>query len=153
MKPFLFNVGQTSGGLSVLAPVRQWFKEEFSLYKFNSTFGYLFWSGIAFLVAYLVGRNDLSFSLYVFAVVFLGPMLLGALFNLNFGIGLMMVFGFAVFGLKRIFPEQPLELFLDTTLFLMLFGLFIKQSRWRDISFIEEPGQSGNFYMGHLFYI
>lgn len=139
MKPSLFQLGQKSGGPSVFAPIKQWLKEEITLHKLDSAFGYIFLSVMAWLIALLIGKNGLDFSIMLFAIVVLVPVLVGTLFDLRFGISMMLVTGFLIMGLKRILPEINLEAFLDSTLVIMLFGLFMKQSRERDWRFAWNP--------------
>ncbi|MEZ4829310.1 MAG: hypothetical protein R3C61_23930 [Bacteroidia bacterium] len=139
MKPSLFQLGHKSGGTSVLAPIRQWLKEEITIYKLDSPFGYIFLSVLAWVVAIVIGKNGPMFSVIFFAVVSLIPVLLGTLLNLRFGISVLLVTGFGIMGLKRLVPEINLETFLDSTLVIMLFGLFIRQSRQRDWSFAWNP--------------
>ena len=64
------------------------------------------------------------------------PLLLICLGNLQVGIWVLLWAAFFIMGIKRFMPgEVPLGLFLDALLFLLFFGLFIKQLRRPDWSF------------------
>ena len=136
---FLFDLGNKSAKPTVLESLKYWFRNEFTHQKLNSSFGYILFIVIAFVVSLFVHKGGLNFSLGLFAAVVLLPLGIGAMLHLRFGIYLILAISFFLMGVKRLFPEEPIGAVLDSLLILMVFGLFLKQVRIKDWRFTWNP--------------
>jgi len=108
--------------------------------KLNNTFGYVFLIGCALLISITLGAQEKESAIGLIALIIGVPVLFGVLFNLQFGIILTLFAAFFVLWIKKFLPETlPLGLTIDILISVMFFGMFIKQIRTRDWSFISNP--------------
>ncbi|MEL6134522.1 MAG: O-antigen ligase family protein, partial [Bacteroidota bacterium] len=91
--------------------------------------GYLLLTCLSMLMAWQIGTFGWVSGAILLLSLFMLPLLIGAMFNLRFGVYLCMVAALFLMGIKRFTGNIPLGLFLDACILFMLFGLFIKQIR------------------------
>ncbi|MEO1417983.1 MAG: O-antigen ligase family protein [Bacteroidota bacterium] len=130
MQPFLFHVSDekpTSDPPSL--SLRQWIKDQVIRYKLETPIGYLLLTCLSMVMAWQIGTFGWVSGAILLVSLFMFPLLMGAMFNLRFGVYLCMVAALLLMGIKRFTGNIPLGLFLDASIIFMLFGLFIQQIR------------------------
>ncbi|MEL6670737.1 MAG: O-antigen ligase family protein [Bacteroidota bacterium] len=139
MQPPLFDLGQPTSSPSLKSRFRSWLKEQFVQARLDSPLGHLLLMALAFGIAYVVGTGGLSYGVGLAGAAILLPIFTGTLFHLRFGVFAMLTGAFFLMGIKRFLPDLPLGLYVDISLAMLLFGLFIKQIERRDWSFAYHP--------------
>lgn len=108
--------------------------------KLNNTFGYIFLIGCALLISVVLGTQERESAIGLIALIIGVPVLFTVLFNLQFGIILTLVAAFFVLWFKKFLPQTlPLGITIDVLISVMFFGMFVKQIKTRDWSFITNP--------------
>ena len=115
-----------------------WLGGQFVRTKLNSPLGYIVLLTLAAILAYVVASVGIKIGALILVVIIVLPSILLAVFDLNFGIKMALVASVLVGFLSKI-KELPFGLSLDALLFVMFFGLLIKQSRVKDLSFAKSP--------------
>jgi len=125
-----------NGNTGLKELLHKWFIKE----KLNNPFGYIFLFGCTLLFSIALGTQKTESAVTLIALVIGVPVLLGAMFNLQFGIILTVVAAFFVLWFKKFLPQAlPLGISIDVLIAVMFFGMFIKQIRVRDWSFLKNP--------------
>jgi len=115
-----------------------WMGGQFVRQKFNSPLGYVFLLAFAGILGIAVAMLGLKLGALLLVGLLALPSILLAIFDLNFGMKLALIAAILV-GLLSKYAELPFGLSLDALLFVMFFGLLIKQARERDMSFANSP--------------
>jgi len=107
--------------------------------KMNNPLGLSIFVTVAIFISFVVVYKGLAVGIVIAAGLVGVPMLIGAMFNLQFGSGLIIVLSFFVLHIKRISPNIPLGLLMDVLVATMSFGLLISQIYKRDWSIFKNP--------------
>ena len=119
-------------------------KEFFFIEKFNNPLGWCLFIVVALLVGYYVAIGSYKVGALLIAGILGTPILLACLTNPKIGVLFILAVSFPLLGVKKYFSsDPPLGLLLDAMLFLMFFGLYIRQIHSRDWKF----AQSGVSYI------
>jgi len=133
MDPFLFKLSREE---TPSTPQRislwEWTRNEFIKRKMESPIGYLILLGIALLFSWQIGTYGWFPAALWLLLLFVIPILLGALFNLSFGVKMTVVASFLVMGIKRVAGDYPYGVLLDASILMMVFGVYWLQIRRRD---------------------
>ncbi|MEO0895506.1 MAG: O-antigen ligase family protein [Bacteroidota bacterium] len=133
MDPFLFKLSHekvtpASNSFSVW----DWMRNELIKKKLETPLGYLLLIGIALLFSWQIGNYGWISAAVWLLVLCIIPLLVVSMFNLKFGLYMTVIAAFLVMGLKKITGDLPLGLFLDASILMMIFGVYLKQIRRRD---------------------
>lgn len=141
MASFLFQLGHSpeSRYKSPWQIFRAWIKEEFVLQKLNSPLGYLLFLGLAYLIAWPIGQYGWGAASYMIVGLILVPCLIGAVFNTRFGLYMLLIFSFGLPLLERFGVALYLDFFVDLSIWLLLFGVLVQQSRVINRTFRIQP--------------
>ncbi|MEL6863632.1 MAG: hypothetical protein AAFP19_04400, partial [Bacteroidota bacterium] len=115
-----------------------WLRSQFFGHQLDTPLGYLIMSALALGIAYVVSILGLKFSAVLLVGILALPIAGACLFNPVLGISISMVVAVLV-GLLSKYAELPWGMTLDALLFLMFFGLLIRQVKDRDLSFAASP--------------
>ncbi len=108
--------------------------------KLNNPFGYVLIISVVVLFSVIIGTQGLKSGVILTGVVLGVPIVFTALFNLQFGLLFTLTASFFILWFKKFLPENsPLGLTVDIMIGVMFFGMFIKQIRVRDWSFLKNP--------------
>ena len=116
-----------------------WLHEQLYVKKLNSPLGYVLLFSICLGLSYFIVFKGTAFGLAALGAILGIPCLLVSLFNLRFGVSLIVIISFFLLGVKRVSNGVPMGLALDILISVMFFGLFIKQVREKDWSFAKNP--------------
>ena len=128
----------TRRGITAYQAVKSWWKEQIITLKLNTPVGYAICSIIGMTLSLIACNIGLKFSIVLFGLIIGIPVVFACLFNLRFGLITMIVIAFTIQYLKKL-TDAPVGIVLDLLLFVMFFGLFIKQVQNRDWSFVKSP--------------
>jgi len=121
-----------------LGDAKEWFTRKAIIEKFNNLPGYLVLVSVALFFAFAVSKGGLLAGVILLSLIVGVPVAFICLFQLEIGVFIVLIFSFFILTILR-FVDVPLGLTMDTLIFLMFFGLFIKQTRERDWSFAKNP--------------
>ncbi|GIV32792.1 MAG: hypothetical protein KatS3mg031_0327 [Chitinophagales bacterium] len=108
--------------------------------KLNNPFGYVFILSLTAVFSAVIATQGLKSGILLSAVLIGVPVVFAAMFNLQFGLLLTLVAAFFVLWFKKFLPgNPPLGLVVDILIGVMFFGMFIRQIRERDWSFLKNP--------------
>ncbi len=128
----------TQRGMTAYQAVKSWWKEQIVTLKLNTPIGYTICSVIGIALSLIACKIGLKFSVVLLGIIIGIPTIFACLFNLRFGLILMIFVSFTIQYIKRI-TDIPVGVILDLLLVVMFFGMFIKQVRERDWSFAKSP--------------
>ncbi|MGB1241765.1 MAG: O-antigen ligase family protein [Chitinophagales bacterium] len=128
----------TRRGITAYQAVKSWWKEQIITLKLNTPIGYAICSIVGMTLSLIACNIGLKFSIVLLGVIIGIPTVFGCLFNLRFGLVTMIVISFTIQYMKKL-TDAPVGIVLDLLLFVMFFGLFIKQIQERDWSFAKSP--------------
>lgn len=128
----------TRRGITAYQAVKSWLKEQIVTLKLNTPIGYAICSIIGMALSTIACSIGLKFSVVLLGVIVGIPILFACLFNLRFGLIFMIVIAFTIQYAKKI-VDAPVGIILDALLFVMFFGLIVKQVQERDWSFAKNP--------------
>jgi putative inorganic carbon (hco3(-)) transporter len=118
----------------------EWLNEKIFIEKLNNPLGYLLLSIAVLALSYVIATKGFSIAIVVILGLVGLPMVFACMFNLKFGLVLIMLFSFALHFIKRTIPlDIPMGLVLDVLIYVMLFGIFVKQAQTKDWSFAKNP--------------
>lgn len=123
----------------MLSQLRDWLKGQLIASRLNSPLGYGLMILAALLLSVITGFLGLKFGMMMLAAIIGLPVLLASIFNLRFGLVVVVVVSFFVLGISRFMPELPLGVILDAFVAVMFFGLMLKQIGSNDWRFIKNP--------------
>ncbi|MCC6412865.1 MAG: O-antigen ligase family protein [Saprospiraceae bacterium] len=121
-----------------LNTVRQWFRQQVWVEKLNNPAGLALLLLAILPVSYLIASLELKVSLLVFLVLIGIPLMVYAMFNIAFALGLMLFTALmVVFGAK--FTSAPIGTLLDLLILISAVGILLRQIKERDWSFLRHP--------------
>lgn len=127
-------------GIGRWGTVRNWLNSQLLIQKLNNPMGYVLLTLVGIGIGIGVAKFDIQLSALLLVVLIGLPFLVGCIFNLKLGVATILVVSFPLLGIKKYFySDPPLGILLDLMIFLMSFGLFVKQSREKDWSFAYHP--------------
>lgn len=109
------------------------------LEKLNTNWGYTIGLGIALLVAWVVGRHDVSTGWLLLTGTIFFPALMVAFLFPRKGIIVLLAAGFFLTAAKRMSGELPLGTVVDLLLLIMSAGVILRLSAKKDWYFIRHP--------------
>ena len=117
---------------------RNWIVKQLFIQKLNNPLGYLLVLSTAALLAAAVGMLGIKFGSLVLLGLLAIPGIFFCIFNPLFGIQVALATSILISLLSK-YAEVPFGIALDALMFVMFFGLLIKQSKDRDLSFAKSP--------------
>ena len=118
--------------------VRQWFSDQLFFQKLNNPLGYLILTVLALVLSYLMAILELKFGVVFMALLVSIPVVILCIFDLVFGVSVILLAAVGIGWASKYVPG-PLGTTLDILLFIMFFGLLLKQVKERDLSFARNP--------------
>ena len=115
-----------------------WFRNQFFIQKLNTPLGFIGLGVMALAIAFAIALLGIKGGMILMMSVLAIPMVGACLFSPMFGISLSMVMGILI-GLLTKYANMPFGLSLDVLLFVMFFGLLVRQVKERDMSFAKSP--------------
>lgn len=115
-----------------------WIRDQLFIQKLNTPLGFLGLSAVALALAYVIAMLGIKGGMLIFIATLAIPTLGACLFNPLIGICISVVMGILI-GLLTKYANLPFGLTLDGLLFIMFFGLLIRQVKERDLSFARSP--------------
>lgn len=107
--------------------------------KLNNPLGLILYIAVSLLFGFIIYKRGYQTGAILLGAVAGGPIFLSSLFNLRLGIIVIITLSYFLLGIKRALGDVPIGLAMDGMIFLMFFGLFIKQTQERDWSFANNP--------------
>ncbi len=118
--------------------VRQWFSNQLFFQKLNNPLGYLILTVLALVLSYLMAELELQFGVLFMALLLGIPIIFLCIFDLVFGVSVILFAAVGVGWASKYIPG-PLGMSLDGLLFIMFFGLLLKQVKERNFDFARSP--------------
>ena len=115
-----------------------WLHEQFFLKKLQSPLGLLFLSALGVFMAFIISTLGMKYGAVVFVGVVGLPMFLFCLFDLPFGLSLIVFVSFMLNFVKK-FVNVPIGIAQDALVFIMFFVIIINQVKERDWKFAQHP--------------
>ncbi len=115
-----------------------WLTKQLVRDKLNSPLGYIMLLTLSAAMAYVITAVGLKIGALILVGLIAIPSILFAIFNFNFGIKVALIASILI-GILSKYKELPFGITLDALLFVMFFGLLIKQARNRNLSFANSP--------------
>lgn len=123
----------------LLAQFKSWLERQLIASRLNSPLGYVLMILAALALSVITGFLGLRIGVMMLAAIVGVPVLLASIFNLRFGLMVVMIVSFFVLGISRFLPELPLGVILDAFVAVMFFGLMLKQIGSKDWRFVNNP--------------
>lgn len=139
MQHFIFKVGKEAYPLPRTSSFGHWLRQRVLLDKLQSPFGYLLMCVLSLGFAFWIGTSTLTEGWTILLNVILIPCLLGAMLNQRFGLMMMLLVSFSSELFHRYVPDVPITIYLDAFVWIMLFGILVRQTRERNWSFLWNP--------------
>lgn len=141
MPSFLFQLGKSPSPVrrKPWQIIRAWIKDEFVLQKLHSPIGYLIFLAMAYAVSWLIGHHGWLAASNLIVGVLLIPCLIGSIFHTRFGLGILLIFSFVYPFFDRLAVDLPMGYFIDLSIWLLLFGILVKQSQSIRRTYYFEP--------------
>ncbi len=139
MKGFEFNISTFSSENSIWNRLIILIKRIFLIEKLNNLAGIIALILCSAVAAYIVTTMGFGIGIALIILIVGLPIFFAIIFNLKFGITIVIVFAFFLMFLTRITDAIPLGTIVDLIIALMIFGLIIKQVNERDWSFAKNP--------------
>ncbi len=117
---------------------KQWISDQLLFQKLNSPLGYSLLTALALLLSYLMAELDITFGLIVFALLLGLPLAVMCIFDQVFGLSVILLTAVGVGWATKYIPG-PIGTSLDILLFIMFFGLLLKQVKERNFEFARNP--------------
>lgn len=110
--------------------------------KFNSPVGYIWMILFSLALTLYMIKSGYQTGVVLVAGIIGAPMAVASMFNMKFGVVMMVIIAFFLNGLKRFIYQMahadvPLGLAMDILVVVMIFGLFVNQYEKRDWSFAK----------------
>lgn len=140
MQRTLFNLGQEPVKDHPVSELKRKLYQEFIIDRFDSPLGYLIFMCIGFALAYFIGKGGVDTAFFLLGMSIGLPALIASVFHLRFGLFMTLIASVFVLGVKRFIDDAvPLGVYIDASVLALIFGLLVKQTRERDLSFIKHP--------------
>jgi putative inorganic carbon (HCO3(-)) transporter len=139
MQNSIFKIDKTQNSYIKNTSWKDWLSTKFSRQNLDNPLVYLFLFSMPIIFSYVIVMGGLKIGVVVIGGVVGLPLLIACMLNLQFGATMVLIISFFLLGVKRFASEVPLGLALDAMIFIMLFGLFVKQINERDWSFAKSP--------------
>lgn len=139
MQGFEFNISAFSSESGVWSRIIYWLKRIFIVEKLNNFIGIIALILCSAAAAVIVTKMGFSIGVALVILIIGIPVFFAIIFNLKFGITVIIVFSFFLMFIMRITDAIPLGTIVDLIIALMIFGLLIKQINERDWSFAKNP--------------
>ena len=139
MRDFAIEIGVESAKKPLVNKVTNWFRQKILVEKFNNLFGFLILLGVSLCTVAIVIKSGDKIGFALSALVVGLPMVIACLFNFKFGISFTIILAFFILGLKRFIGDVQLGIVMDVLILIMFFGVFVKQVKERDWSFVKNP--------------
>ncbi len=107
--------------------------------KLNNPLGLLLYIAFSLLLGFVIYKRGYQTGAILLGGLIGGPVFLASIFNLRLGIIVIITLSYFLLGIKRALGDVPIGLAMDGMIFLMFFGLFIKQIEIKDWSFAKNP--------------
>ncbi|MEZ4885977.1 MAG: O-antigen ligase family protein [Chitinophagales bacterium] len=121
-----------------LNKVKDWFSKQVFIQKLNNPIGYVALGMAALAIAVVIPMLGLKIGILLLGAIFAVPVLLFCLFRHQIGLIIMISVAFVVIPIKKVM-DVPVGVLMDGLMFLMFFGMIIKQVIERDWSFAKNP--------------
>ncbi len=121
-----------------LSNVKTWFDKQVFIQKLNNPIGYAILGFSALCIAMVIPILGLKLGIVLLGAIFAIPVLLFCLFQHQIGLIIMVCVSFIVIPIKKVM-DVPVGVLMDGLMFLMFFGMIIKQVIERDWSFAKNP--------------
>lgn len=118
--------------------VRNWFSNQLFFQKLNNPLGYLILTVLALVLSYLMAQLELTFGLVSMGILVGIPVIFLCIFDMVFGLSVTLIAAIGIGWATKYIPG-PIGTTLDALLFIMFFGLLLKQVKERDFSFAKNP--------------
>ncbi len=118
--------------------LKSWFFGQIITEKMDSILGYTLLTALALVMAYFISLLDLKYGVIAFAFLLSIPLVGVCMFNQVFGITFILSLAILIGVVTKVI-QAPFGTTLDILLFVMFFGLLLKQIRERDFSFAKHP--------------
>ena len=132
------NISRKEKG-SYFTQFKDWVNQQVVDNRLNSPLGYLIMLVAALCLSVIVSVLGLKIGVLLLAVIVGGPLLLASMFNLRFGLIILIITSFFVLGISRFVRDLPLGTVLDAFVAAMFFGVMIKQIGNKNWNFIYNP--------------
>ncbi len=139
MRDFAIEIGVESAKKPLVNKVTNWFRQKILVEKFNNLFGFLILLGVSLCTVAIVIKSGDKIGFALSALIVGLPMVIACLFNFKFGISFTIILAFFILGLKRFIGDVQLGIVMDVLILIMFFGVFVKQVKERDWSFVKNP--------------
>lgn len=127
-----------SGSLS-LAGLRDWLRRQFIEQKLNTPAGMVLLALLALCVSLVIATDGVLAGIILMGAIIGLPLFFASMFDLRFGLYLLIVVSFFLLAFKRVYEDVELGLIRDFLVAFMLLGVLVKQARERDWSFAKSP--------------
>ena len=118
--------------------IKFWLNDQLFWQKLNNPIGFILLAMLALAVSYLTALTGMKFGFLLLGAA-LGIPLLGACFlNHKFGILFIVTISFFIEFVRK-HTSAPVGTALDGLIFVMFFGMLVKQIKERDLSFAKSP--------------
>jgi len=118
--------------------IKTWLSKQVLIQKLNNPIGYAILSIAALGIAMIIPVLGLKLGIVLLGAIFAVPVLLFCLFQHQIGLVIMVVVAFIVIPIKKVM-DVPVGVLMDGLMFLMFFGMVLKQVVERDWSFAKNP--------------
>lgn len=118
--------------------LRAWLTNQLVFQKMNSPFGLGVLVAFTILLSYAIATLELKIGIIILGLILGLPLVGACLLNPRFAIGVILTVGIFVGFLKKQ-VDAPFGTALDGLLFISLFGILIRQTQERDMSFAKNP--------------
>lgn len=117
---------------------RLWLRKQIFVEQLSTPIGYLVLMTVAVGLGYVISMLGLQMGAVILVAIIGIPILAACLVEPMIGICISMIMGVVVGWLTK-YKEAPFGMTLDALLFVMFFGLLIRQVKERDFSFAKSP--------------
>jgi len=118
--------------------LRTWLRDQLVFQKMNSPFGLGVLLLFTILFSYAIATLELKIGIVILGLIVGLPLVGACLLNAQFAVAVLLVVGIFVEFLKK-HVDAPFGTALDGLLFVSLFGILIRQTQERDMSFAKNP--------------
>ncbi len=139
MQYFIFKVGEEGYKHPHAKTLKQWVLNLVILDKLQSPLGFLMMCLVSLAFSFWIATSTLTGAWLILLNVILVPCLLGAMLNQRFGLTLLLLIAFGSELFYRYAPEVPIDAYRDAMVWVMLFGILVRQTLERNWQFLRNP--------------
>lgn len=139
MNEFTLKIESEFKSKNIFEKYRYYFKNEILFKKLNSPLGYISLLLATLLIAIVVTHSGFTIGIFITASIIGIPLIIFSIFYLEIGISFIIIFSFFLLGAKRIMGDIQLGLLMDLLIAVLVFGMFVKQSKERNWNFSKNP--------------